>query len=145
MKTACPRSESRMRRTLRKQKSAHALSIVSCSIAIVIFLTVTWKTYPQVSSSGDPFSAFLSLLWSEKLTFTSWLEIKLVYLVILADILLIFGVVLWVLSRQWLLVPGTTVRFQCPYCNKKWSAIRDKALVHCPHCNQLVHPKMTEK
>jgi DNA-directed RNA polymerase subunit RPC12/RpoP len=50
----------------------------------------------------------------------------------------------WVLSRQWLVLPGETVWFQCPFCHKKWRSISDKALVHCPHCRQLIHPKMTE-
>jgi len=114
-------------------------------VGIFALLIVIWKTYPQISTSEDPFSAFLSLLWSEKLTLVSGIEFKLIYLVILADVLLISGVVLWVLSRQWFAVPGNTVWFQCPFCNKKWRSIKDKALVHCPHCNQLVHPKMTEK
>jgi DNA-directed RNA polymerase subunit RPC12/RpoP len=114
-------------------------------MGIVALLIAVWKTYPQLSSSANPFSTFLSLLWSENLTITSGLEFKLVYLVILGDVMLISGVVLWILSRQWLLVPGNTVWFECPFCNKKWRSIRDKALVHCPYCRQLVHPRMTEK
>lgn len=134
-----------MKKTLRKQKSAYVLSLIFCLVGIVALLVTLWKTYPQLSSSGDPFSTFLSLLWTEKLTLTSALEFKLIYLVILGDVMLISGVILWILSRQWFLLPGKTVLFQCPFCNKKWRSIGDKALVHCPHCRQLVHPKMVEK
>lgn len=134
-----------MRKILRKQKSAYALSLMLCLAGIVALLIAVWKTYPQISVSNDPFSTFLSLLWSEELTLTPAIAFKLIYLVILADVLLISGVVLWVLSRQWFIIPGSTVWFQCPFCNKKWRSTGDKALVHCPYCNQLVHPKMTGK
>jgi len=130
---------------LRRQKSAYMLSLIFCLVGIVALLVTLWKTYPQLSSSGDPFSTFLSLLWTEKLTLISGLEFKLIYLVILGDVLLISGVALWILSRQWFLLPGKTVWFQCPFCNKKWRSIGDKALIHCPHCRQLVHPRITEK
>jgi DNA-directed RNA polymerase subunit RPC12/RpoP len=134
-----------MKRILRKQKSTYALSLILCLLGIAALLIAIWKIYPQLSSSIDPFSTFLSLLWSENLTLTPGFEFKLVYLVILGDVMIISGVVLWILSRQWLLLPGKTVWFECPFCNKKWRSIRDKALVHCPYCRQLVHPRITEK
>lgn len=134
-----------MKRILRRQKSAYALSLTLCLVGIVALVIAVWKTYPQLSSSANPFSTFLSLLWSENLTLTSGLEFKLIYLVILGDVMLISGGVLWILSRQWFLLPGKTVWFQCPFCNKKWRSLRDKALVHCPYCRQLIHPRMTEK
>jgi len=134
-----------MKRILRRQTSAYALSLMLCLVGIMVLLIVVWKTYPQLSSSADPFSTFLSLLWSENLSLISGIEFKLVYLVILGDVMLISGIVLWILSRQWLLVPGNTVWFECPFCNKKWRSIRDKALVYCPYCRQLVHPRITEK
>jgi DNA-directed RNA polymerase subunit RPC12/RpoP len=134
-----------MRRVLRKQKSAYALSLTLCLLAVAIFLAILWKTYPTISSSGDPFSTFLSLLWTEGLSFSPWFSIKLIHLVILGDLLLIAGVVLWVLSRQWLVVPGKMVWFQCPFCKKKWRSTGDKALVHCPYCRQLVHPRIAEE
>jgi len=134
-----------LKRTLRKQKSAYVLSLIFCLVGIIALLFTLWKTYPQLSLSGDPFLTFLSLLWTENLTLATGLEFKLIYLVILADIMLVSGVILWILSRQWFLLPEESVLFQCPFCNKKWRSIGDKALVHCPHCRQLVHPKMTEK
>jgi len=134
-----------MKRILRKQKSTYALSLILCLLGIAALLIAVWRIYPQLSSSGDPFSTFLSLLWSENLTLTPGLEFKLIYLVILGDVMLISGVLLWILSRQWFLLPGNSVWFQCPFCNKKWRSLRDKALTHCPYCHQLVHPKLTEK
>jgi DNA-directed RNA polymerase subunit RPC12/RpoP len=134
-----------MKKVLRKQKSAYALSLILCLAGIFAILGTLWKAYPQLSSSEDPFSTFLSLLWTEKITLGSLLEFKLIYLVILGDVMLISGAILWILSRQWLLIPERTVWFECPFCKKKWKSIGDKALVHCPHCRQLVHPKITEK
>lgn len=132
-------------RILRRQKSAYALSLLFCLLGIVALFVAIWKTYPKLSSSGDPFSAFFSLLWTEKLTLIPGLEFSLIYLVIIGDIMLISGVIIWILSRQWIILPEKTVWFQCPFCNKKWRSIGDKALVHCPHCQQLIHPKITEK
>ncbi|MEM3873582.1 MAG: hypothetical protein QXU45_00380 [Candidatus Bathyarchaeia archaeon] len=134
-----------MRRILRKQKSAYALSLTLCLLGVATFTAILWKTYPTISTSSDPLSTFLSLLWTEELSLSSWLSIKLIHLVILGDILLIAGVTLWVLSRQWFVVPGKTVWFQCPFCKKKWRSTGDKALVHCPYCRQLVHPRIAEK
>ena len=134
-----------MKRILRKQKSAYVLSLTFCLVGIVAFLGALWKTYPYLSSSVNPFSTFLSLLWTENLSFASWFEFKLVYLFIFGDVMLIVGVVLWILSRQWFLLPGKTVWYQCPFCKKKWKSTGDKTLVHCPYCRQLVHPQITEK
>jgi DNA-directed RNA polymerase subunit RPC12/RpoP len=134
-----------MRRVLRKQRSVYALSIAFCLLGIAALLTVLWKTYPEISSSSDPFSTFLSLLWTEELSLFLWFSFKLIHLVVFGDILLIAGVVLWVLSRQWFVVPGKTVWFQCPFCKKKWRSTGDKALVHCPYCRQLVHPRIVEE
>jgi len=134
-----------MRKILRKQKSAYTLSLMFCLVGVAALLVTLWKTYPQLSLSEDPFSTFVNLLWTERLLLISGFEFKLVYLVIFGDAMLIFGVALWILSRQWFVLPGKTTWFQCPFCNKKWMSIGDKALVHCPHCRQLVHPKIVEK
>lgn len=133
-----------MKKILRKQKSAYALSLILCLTGMAAFLTALWKTWPQITSAENPLSAFLSLLWTEKLDFIHGLEFKLVYLFILGDVMIVSGVIIWALSRQWLLIPGKTVWFQCPFCKKKWRSSGDKALVHCPHCRQLVHPTMVE-
>ncbi|MEM3565965.1 MAG: hypothetical protein QXK18_03725 [Candidatus Bathyarchaeia archaeon] len=114
-------------------------------MGVVVLFLVVWKAFPKISGSADLFSAFLSLLWTEELSFFSWFSLKLVYLVVLGDFLLIAGIVLWLLSRQWFVVPSATVWFECPFCKKKWRATGDKALVHCPYCRQLVHPRIAEK
>jgi hypothetical protein len=131
-------------RILIRQKSALTLSLIFCLLGIFALFFTLWTIYPRLSS-GDPLSSFLSLLWSENLTLIPWLEFKLAYLVILGIALMVSGIIIWVLSKQWIVLPGRTVWFQCPFCNKKWRATGDKALVHCPHCNQLIHPRMTEK
>jgi DNA-directed RNA polymerase subunit RPC12/RpoP len=134
-----------MKKILRTQKSAYMLSLILCLIGIAAILTAFSKTWSQISSVENPFSTFLTLLGTEKVDFIPGLEFKLIYLFILGDVMLISGVLTWILSRQWFLLPGKTVWFQCPYCNKKWKSMEDKALVHCPHCRQLIHPKMIEK
>jgi len=134
-----------MKKILRTQKSAYVLSLTLCLMGITALFVTVWLTWPRISTSENAFSTYLSLLWTEKLALISGFEFKLIYLVILGDVLLVSGVMVWVLSRQWFLLPGKTVWFQCPFCNKKWRSIEDKALVHCPHCRQLVHPKMIEK
>jgi hypothetical protein len=134
-----------MRRILRKQKFVYALSLVFCQLGVTALLVVLWKAYPKISSSADPFSTFLSLLWTEKLSLFSWFSFKLIHFVIVGDILLIAGFILWVLSRQWFVVPSETVWFERPFCKKKCRSTGDKALVHCPYCRQLVHPRIAEK
>ena len=134
-----------MRKILRTQKSAYTLSVILFLLGTMAVVTALWKTWPQVSTASNPFSTFFNLLWSERLDFVPGLEFKLMYLFVLRDAMLISGLVTWVLSRQWLLVPGKTVWYLCPFCKKKWRSTEDKALVHCPHCRQLIHPTLTEK
>ncbi len=130
---------------LRRQRSAVALSVVLCVAGVIALLATLWKTWQQISIAKDPFSTFLSLLWTQKLDLIQGIEFRLVYLAILGDVLLIVGVVVYVLSVQWFYLPGKIVWYRCPFCNKDWRSTGDKALVHCPHCRQLVHPIMIEK
>ena len=130
---------------LRRQKSAHALSIILCVIGVIALFATLWRIWPQISSAKDPFSTFLTLLWTEKLNFIPEAEFRLVSLFILGDAMLVLGVVVYVLSVQWFYLPGKVVWIRCPFCNKEWRSSGDKALVHCPFCRQLVHPTMIEK
>jgi hypothetical protein len=130
---------------LRRQKSAMVLSAVLCLIGLSALLTVLWKTWPEMSTAKDPFSTFLTLLWNEELDLVQVVEFRLVYLFIFADAMLIMGIAVYVLSVQWFYLPGNVVWYRCPFCNKDWRSRGDKALVHCPHCRQLVHPIMIEK
>jgi DNA-directed RNA polymerase subunit RPC12/RpoP len=134
-----------MKKILRKEKSTYALSLMLCFMGIVALLATLWITWPTVSSAENPFSAYSTLLWTEKLNLIPGLEFKLIYLVVLGDVMLISGVVIWALSREWFLLPEKIVWYQCTFCKKKWRASGDKALVRCPHCRQLVHPKMIKK
>lgn len=130
---------------LRRQKSARVLSIVLCLIGLTALFATLWRIWPQISSAKDPFSTFLTLLWTEKLNFIPEVEFRLVSLFILGDAMLVIGVVVYVLSVQWFYLPGKVVWYRCPFCNKEWRSSGDKALVHCPFCRQLVHPTMMEK
>lgn len=134
-----------MKRMLRRQKSGYALSLILCFIGVTAPFVALWKTWPKVSSAQNHFSTFWTLLWTEQLDLIPGIGSKLVYLVILGAVMFIFGVVIWTLSRQWFYLAGETALFQCPFCKKKWRASPDKGLVQCPHCRQLVHPKMVEK
>ena len=130
---------------LRRQKSAHALSIILCVIGVIALFATLWRIWPQISSAKDPFSTFLTLLWTENLYFIPEVEFRLISLFILGDAMLVLGVVIYVLSVQWFYLPGKVVWYRCPFCNKEWRSSGDKALVHCPFCRQLVHPTMMEK
>jgi hypothetical protein len=137
--------DAEMRKILRTQKSAYALSLILFLIGAMAVTITIWKTWPQISTANEPFSTFLNLLWSERLDFVPGLEFKLVYLFVLGDAMLISGLVTWILSRQLILVPGITTWYLCPFCKKKWRSTGNKALVQCPHCRQLVHPTLTGK
>jgi len=137
--------ESAMRKILRRQTSGYVLSFLLCSSGLAALFTVLWKTWPQVSSSENPVSIFWESLWTEKLDLFQGFEFKLVYLIVLAAAMLVAGVVVLALSRQWFLLAGEKTLFQCPFCRKQWKASPDKALVHCPHCRQLVHPQPVEQ
>ena len=130
---------------LRRQQSAHALSIILCVIGVIALFATLWRIWPQISSAEDPFSTFLTLLWTEKLNFIPEVEFRLVSLFVLGDVMLVLGVVVYVLSVQWFYLPGKVVWYRCPFCNKEWRSSGDRALVHCPFCRQLVHPTMIEK
>jgi len=130
---------------LRRQKFGYALSLFLYLVGVISLLATLWKTWPQVSSAKNSFSTFLTLLWTDKFSFLPGIEFKLVYLVILADAAFISGVIIHVLSVQQIIVPGKIVYYQCPFCNKDWKSSGDKALVHCPHCRQLVHPIIIER
>ena len=134
-----------MKRTLRRQKSAYALSLIFCLLWLATLFMTLWKTWPEVSSAENPFSTYLARLWEENFEFIPGLEFRLVYLVVVGDVMLISGVVIWLLSRQWFYLPGKTVLLECPFCKKRWRSNPDKGLVHCPHCRQLVHPRMVHK
>ena len=132
-------------RILRRQRTTHAVSIVLSLLGVAFISFTIWKTWPTVSSAEDPLSTFMTVLGKEKFGLVPGFEYELIYLFALGDAMLISGVVLAVLSVQWLYLPGKVVWYRCPFCNKDWRSTGDKALVHCPHCRQLVHPTLIEK
>ena len=132
-------------RILRKQKSTYAISVILLILGIAALLATIWKTWSQVSTASNPISTFMGLLWTEKINVISGFDFALAYLFALGDVMLISGIILYVLSVQSMYLPGKTVWYRCPFCHKDWKATGDKALVHCPHCRQLVHPTIVEK
>jgi len=133
-----------MKRILRKQKSGYALGLSLCLLGLVLLLVAVWKTWPETSSAENPFLTFWTVIWAKSLDFIPAIDFKLAYITILGIASIVVGSIVLVLSRQWWFLPGKTVQFQCPFCKKRWKALGDKGLVHCPHCNQLVHPIMVE-
>ncbi len=132
-------------RILRRQKSTFVLSIVLSLLGVAALLFTFWKIWPHISSVKDLLSTFMTLLWSEKFDLIPNFEFQLIYLVALGVVLLISGVTLYILSVRWFYLPGTVVRYRCPFCHNDWRSTGDKALVLCPHCRQLVHPTLVEK
>lgn len=133
-----------MRRILRTQKSGYALGLILCLLGLTAILITIWKAWPEINSAANPASDFWTVLWTYELVLVSGFGLKLGYLIIAGTVLILTGAAVCVMSRQWLVIPGETAVFQCPYCRKRWKAVHDKALVHCPHCRQLVHPVMVE-
>ena len=132
-------------RILRRQTSTFVLSIVLSLLGAATLLFTFWKIWPHISSVKDLLSTFMTLLWTEKFDLIPNFEFELIYLVALGDALLISGVVLYILSVQWFYLPGRVVWYRCPFCHKDWRSTGDKALIHCPHCRQLVHPTLIER
>ncbi|MEM2105023.1 MAG: hypothetical protein QXV21_00930 [Candidatus Bathyarchaeia archaeon] len=130
-------------RILRKQKTGYALGITLCLIGLVLIFVTIWETWPNISAQ-NPLQSFWAAIWTQKLDFIPAVEFKLAYLIILGAALISTGFIVLILSRQWLTIYSDTILFQCPFCKKRWRALRDKGLVHCPHCNQLIHPTMVE-
>ncbi len=134
-----------MKVILRRQKSAYALSLLFCFFWLGTLLLTLWITWPEVSSAENPLSTYLALLWEESFEFIPGIKFRLLYLTILGDIMLVSGVIIWILSRQWFYLPGKTALLECPFCKKRWKSSPDKGLVHCPHCRQLVHPRIVHE
>ena len=135
-----------MSKILRRQKSGYVLSLILCSIGLTALFVALWKTWPEVSSANNPFSTFWTLLWREQLDLIPSIGFKLAYLVILGTVMLVSGIVILVLSRQWFYLPaGEIVSFQCPFCKKQWRGHKNQELVNCPYCRKQTYPRMTEK
>jgi hypothetical protein len=107
-----------MKRVLRKQRSVYGFSLFLIMAGVAALAAVLWKTYPKLSMSQNPLSTFLSLLWEESINVADTVAFRLVYLVIFGDVALVLGFILWLLSRQWLTVPGKFVWYECPFCKK---------------------------
>lgn len=95
-----------MKKILRKQKSGYALSFVLWLLGIVAVFWVIWKTWPEVSVAGNPFSVFWDSLWTETLVSVSGVEFKLLYLAVLGTALIVSGFLMFSVSRKWFTLGG---------------------------------------
>jgi uncharacterized membrane protein YiaA len=136
--------ESSMRKVLRRHRAGYAISLLLLVVGLTLLLVALWNAWPASPLTGDFLSTVWTSLWTKQLNIVSGLEFKLVYFAILGVTMLAFGVATLALSRQWLLLAGRNSLFQCPFCRKRWRASRDKGLVECPQCRQLVHPRLVE-
>lgn len=134
-----------MEKVLRRQRAGYVLSVLLCLTGLTAVLGALWKAWSASSSTQNLTSAIWAALWTAQLDLIPGVEFKLIYLVVLGATMLVLGVIVLALSRQWILPAGDRTLFRCPFCRKRWRASPDKALVHCPHCRQLVHPTPVEK
>ncbi len=132
-----------MKRTIRRYKIGYALGAVLFAVGIAALLVVTWKILPEARSDSISPSAIWTLLWVEQFSIIPGVQFKLVYLVILSVSTMTSGAAVFAFSRQWFALPGETKRFQCPFCRRHWRTSHDIGQVTCPHCQHLVHPKIT--
>jgi len=133
-----------MRKTLRRQKSGYAFSILLWFFGLAALFWVFWRTWADVSTANDPFSVFWDSLWSKTFDFVPGFEFKLAYLAVFASAMLVIGVIVFSLSRKWFLLGLENSMLECPWCKKRWRASPEKALVHCPYCRQLIHPVLVD-
>jgi hypothetical protein len=134
-----------LKRTLRRYRLGYILSAILCLIGLISLSIVILKSWPQMGSSSDFFSAFWVSLWEENLSLIPGLEFRLAYFLILSVATFVSAVAVFMFSRQSFLLPGKAFRLQCPFCKKFWRASYDRGQVLCPHCHHLVHPRMTEQ
>ncbi len=135
-----------MSKILRRQKAGYALSLVFCLVGVTALFVALWKTWPEISLANDPISAFWALLWRDQLDLIPSVGFKLAYLVILGITMIVFGVVILALSRQWFNLPTEDiVFFQCPFCKKQWRGHKSQELTNCPRCHKQTYPRIVEK
>jgi hypothetical protein len=133
-----------MKRILRREKSGYALGLLLFSAGLVTMLISLWRAWPEVSSAQNPALAIWTVLWTQSINVVADVEVRLLYIFASGMAMLVLGLILWALSRQWFALAGNRVVLQCPFCQRKWRTRPDKALVHCPFCRQLVHPRLVE-
>jgi hypothetical protein len=133
-----------MKKVLRRQTSGYVLSFLLLFFGITAFVLALWRTWHQVSQAGNPFSVFWESLWTEQLVFLPGVEFKLVYLIVLSTAMLIAAFVVFALSRQWILLGRKDSWVECPFCKQRWRTSPVIALGLCPHCRQLVHPRLVD-
>jgi len=134
--------ESAMKKKLRRHATGYLLSALLLFSGLATLFIVLRKTWPVVSQTNNSFSVFWASLLAEKLYLFPGVEFELSHFFILSIVMLICALVVFGLSRQWLPLGLRDSIVECPFCRKHWRTSPDKALGICPHCRQLVHPKL---
>lgn len=135
-----------MSKIIRRQKAGYALSFVILLVGVTSLFVAFWKTWPEVSSASNPLSAFWALLWRDQLYLIPSVGFKLAYLMILGITMIVSGVIILALSRQWFDLPTEEiVLFQCSFCKKQWRGHRSQELTNCPRCHKQTYPRIVEK
>lgn len=135
-----------MSKTIRRQKTGYALSLIFCLVGITALFVALWKTWPEVSLANNPISTFWALLWRDQLGLIPGVGFKLAYLIILGTIMIVSGVVVLALSRQRFYLPTEEiVLFQCSFCRKQWRGHKSKEITNCPQCHKQTYPRIVEK
>lgn len=129
-----------MRKTIRRSKFGYALAAVLCFVGVAAMLVVLWETWPQISSSPEPLSAFWEALWATQLAPIPGIKLRLIALTVFSAAMLGIGGAVLLYSRQWFYLPGERVKLQCPFCKKLWKARHyPEGQVLCPHCHHQVN------
>lgn len=132
-------------RAIRRYRFGYVFGVVLCVVSCMVFVFVVWRGWSVISGNANPLSVFWDFLWAEEIALVPSVEIKLMYVVVLAGGLMFLGVGVIAFSRQWFFLPGKTMKLQCPFCKKFWRAGYNSGQVLCPHCRHLVHPKIAEE
>ena len=133
-----------MNKTLRRHATGYALSFLLLFFGMATLSYALWITWPKASQKEYPLANLWTTLSTEKLKVTPTIQIPLTHIVLASIAMIIAGLAVFALSRQWLPLGGKNSIVQCPFCNNRWRTSPDKALGLCPHCRQLVHPKLVD-
>ena len=126
-------------------KLGYVISFLLGLMGIIAIWATLQRVWPQISVASDPWSTFLELLWTEKLDVASYLDFKLLYLLIIGGALLVVSVVGAFLNSERFYSPGKMILYHCPFCKHDWQSSGYLGVTNCPVCRQRIQPTIIEK